>query len=142
MIVGGGVGLDAVLWNVGSARILGALMADGLWPDPTLAEIVLADGLMSVHPASEAGLDAMLQFLPEGREVVWTCICPGAFDRLMAPILERGGHLAFGLGDDPFLELGTPTNAEVVAEMARRVRALGHEVATPQEARDMLGLGA
>jgi len=142
MIAGSGVGLDAVLWNVGSARILGALIEDGLWPEPAFTELVLANELLSVLPASELGLRTLHQFLPEGRDLVWTGLCPGSLFEMLELILELGGHLAFGLGDNPFLELGTPTNAQVVAEVAKRVRGLGYEIATPAEARQMLGLGS
>ncbi len=51
-----------------------------------------------------------------------------------------GGHVAVGLGDYPYTELGAPTNADVVREVARLARAMGREVATPDDTREMLGM--
>ncbi len=58
-----------------------------------------------------------------------------------AAAIEMGGHVAIGLGDDPYTELGAPTNADVVHEVARLARAVGREVATPADTREMLGMG-
>ncbi len=44
-------------------------------------------------------------------------------------------------GDYPYTELGAPTNADVVREMARLAKAMGREVATPDDTREMLGMG-
>lgn len=60
--------------------------------------------------------------------------------------LERNvclcGHCRVGLEDNLFLEKGqlAKSNAEQVAKMARIIRELGSEPATPDEARQILGL--
>lgn len=54
--------------------------------------------------------------------------------------LERGGHLARGIGDYPYEELGCPTNAELVQRCADLGRAAGREPTTTNEARAMLGV--
>lgn len=54
--------------------------------------------------------------------------------------LERGGHLARGIGDYPYEELGCPTNAELVQRCADLGRAAGREPTTTNEARTMLGV--
>jgi 3-keto-5-aminohexanoate cleavage enzyme len=60
------------------------------------------------------------------------------------PLLDQAieGELgvSVGLGDHPHVELGAPTNGELVARVAERVDALGHRVAGPDEARRLLGL--
>ena len=61
---------------------------------------------------------------------------------LAATAIREGGHVAIGIGDYAYPELGYPTNAEIVAEVARMARACGREVATPDEARAILGLHA
>ncbi|MBW2423407.1 MAG: 3-keto-5-aminohexanoate cleavage protein, partial [Deltaproteobacteria bacterium] len=43
-------------------------------------------------------------------------------------------------GDYPYLELGMPTNAEVVAHLVERARAHGREPATPDQVRQRFGL--
>jgi len=51
-----------------------------------------------------------------------------------------GGHVAIGIGDYPYPELGLPTNAQLVQHVADLARSLGREVATADEARQMLGI--
>ncbi|OPY04957.1 MAG: 3-keto-5-aminohexanoate cleavage enzyme [Syntrophaceae bacterium PtaB.Bin038] len=53
-----------------------------------------------------------------------------------------GGHCRVGLEDNLYLERGqlAKSNAEQVAKMARIIRELGSEPATPDEARQILGL--
>jgi uncharacterized protein (DUF849 family) len=61
---------------------------------------------------------------------------------LLGFAVEAGGHVALGLGDHPYPELGpAPTNADVVAAAVSIVRALGAEPATPAQARELLHLG-
>ena len=57
-----------------------------------------------------------------------------------AHAISSGGHVAIGLGDHPYPELGYPTNAQLVARVAEMARTMGREVATAAEARRMLGL--
>jgi uncharacterized protein (DUF849 family) len=58
----------------------------------------------------------------------------------VAAALERGGHISIGLGDYAYPELGQPTNAQLVARVAQIAREVGREVATPREAREILGV--
>ena len=137
-----GVKVEAALWNVGSARLLEALFELGDLQTPLLGQLALSDLLLCCHPASEAGLDALLTFLPRRADLHWMVLHAGGnLLPLIPAIVARGGHLALGLGDAPFRELGKPTNAEVIREAVRAVRAAGAEVATPEEARARLGLG-
>jgi uncharacterized protein (DUF849 family) len=53
-----------------------------------------------------------------------------------------GGHVAIGLGDYQFPERGTPSNADLVKEVAKIARAAGREVATPAETRKILRMEA
>ena len=137
-----GVAPMAALWNVGSARLLGAFLQTGDLVAPTYAQVTLSNGFLSAHPGTERGLTAMLDFLPEHRGVVWSMLCFGADLLPLVPLaVERGGHVAIGLGDHPYTELGAaPTNADVVAEVVRIVRSLGREPATPTDVRAALAL--
>jgi uncharacterized protein (DUF849 family) len=56
--------------------------------------------------------------------------------------IAAGGHVAIGIGDYPYPELGTPSNARLVEEVVKLARLVGREVATPDEARHMLGIRA
>jgi uncharacterized protein (DUF849 family) len=53
-----------------------------------------------------------------------------------------GGNVRVGLEDSIFLERGklAESNADQVSKIRRILTELGHEVATPAEARSILGL--
>ncbi len=137
-----GVRIHAVLWNVGSARLLGALIEQGDLPEFLSIEIVLSDVVPACHPESERGLDAILDFLPRA-DLPWFALCAGGnILPMIEPVIERGGHLSFGLGDWPYPELGQPTNAELTRAVAKRAKELGVETAGPREARSILGLAS
>jgi uncharacterized protein (DUF849 family) len=54
--------------------------------------------------------------------------------------IAEGGHVAIGIGDYAYPELGQPTNADLVREIVHMAKLVGREVATPEEARQMLGM--
>ncbi len=141
-INGAGVKPMAALWSVGSVRMLEALVHRGTFTEPVYAQLTLSQSLLSTHPGTVAGMQGLLDFLPPGLGVHWSVLSVGGnLLPLVGAAVEAGGHVAIGLGDYPYRELGTPTNAEVVAEVARMVRAMGRRPATPAEAREALGLG-
>ncbi|WP_419846976.1 3-keto-5-aminohexanoate cleavage protein [Candidatus Poriferisocius sp.] len=129
------------LWTVGSARLLAAFLDTGDMAAPAYGEVTLSDSWLSGHPATVDGIDAMTRFLPDDGRAVWGCLAYGADLRPLAPeVIARGGHLIAGLGDYPYLELGTPTNADVVAALAGCIADSGAELATVGKTRAMLGL--
>ncbi len=143
LITTAGVKPMLALWTVGAARTLGAFCDMGLVAEPLYAQATLSDTITSAHPASTAGLRAILDFLPPGRAVEWSVLTFGSNAlSLLGSAVEAGGHVALGLGDHPYPELGpAPTNADVVAAAVSIVRALGAEPATPAQARELLHLG-
>src|SRR6476469_8504588 len=62
---------------------------------------------------------------------------------MAAQAVILGGHVRVGLEDNLYLERGkrTPSNAALVAKAVKIIELLGSSVATPAEARQMLGLG-
>ena len=136
-----GVLPQAVLWGVGSARLLGAFLELGVFTAPVAAQIALADSLLAAHPGSVRGMNALVDFLPAGADIVWSVMNGGgSVLPLVAAAIERGGHISIGLGDYAYPELGAPTNAELVREVARIARSCGRELATPAEVRERLGI--
>jgi 3-keto-5-aminohexanoate cleavage enzyme len=136
-----GVRPVAVLWNVGSARLLGALVEMGVLTEPVYAELTLSDTLLSTHPGTAAGMQAYLDFFPPGWQGEWSVLSVGGnLLPLVGPAVAAGGHIAIGLGDYPYPELGTPTNAELVAAVVAQLRDLGRRPATPAEVRTALAL--
>jgi len=133
-----GVKPIAVVYSIPSLRLVGPLLSTGVLQEPVYLQLLLtAEGILSGHPATPRGLDAFLDFLPQGVDLEWNVLGYGMnLIDLADAVLERGGHFALGLGDYPHLELGTPTNAEVIARLAERARAHGREPATPNQVRE------
>ena len=130
------------LWNVPSIRATQAFIDMGIFTEPVYCELVLTeDWLLSGHPGTVKGMQAFLDFLPLKQNWQWSVLCVGGnLFPLVAAAIERGGHVSIGLGDYPYPELERPTNARLVARVAQIAREMGREVATPSEAREMLGL--
>lgn len=130
------------LWNVSAIRVTEAFVDCGLFEPPLYAGIVLSEsGLFAGNPATVRGLQAMVDFIPAHLRMYWSVMCVGGnLFPLVGATLERGGHIAIGLGDYPYTEIGTPRNAELVERIAEMARQIGREVATPSEARKILGI--
>ena len=132
----------AVSWTVGFTRYVSAFMDMGLIDEPALLCFCLTDTtFLGGHPGTLKGLQAHLDFLPEGKRVEWTVVnFGGNLFALAGTIISLGGHISIGLGDYTYNELGQPTNAEIVKRIVEIARELGREVATPDEAKQILGM--
>lgn len=129
-------------WTGPFLRTADALLDMELVGEPAYALLVHCEGgILGGHPADASGLRAFRDHLPKGRHVEWTVCCKegNLFPAAMTAIAE-GGHVAIGIGDYAYPELGQPTNADLVREVVRMAKLVGREVATPLEARRMLGL--
>lgn len=130
-----------VLWNVPYGRLAQAFLSAGWLDAPGYASIALAENALSGHPASIAGIEGYLNLCIDQR-MQWTVQCYGTSMLPLVPeIVRRGGHVSIGLGDHPFTEQSQPSNAELVAQVIAIARSLGREVATPREAKAILGMG-
>ena len=75
------------------------------------------------------------------RPIQWTVNSkPGNLFPTAAQAIQLGGHVAIGIGDHTYAELGAPTNAELVRRIVEMAKSYGREVATPEEARRILGV--
>jgi hypothetical protein len=85
-------------------------------------------------------LDAYLEMF-EGVDLPWAVAVLGG-DLIACGLgriaLERGGHLRVGLED--YCGPGTPSNVELVEAAVALCREVGRPVATPEQARAILGL--
>jgi len=130
------------VWAVPFVRMVDAFLDMGAITEPAYVQCVLAEGgIVGAHPCTNRGLEALIDFLPAHRRIEWTAACKeGNLFNVASLALERGGHLAPGIGDYPYPELGCPTNAVLVDRFADLGRAMGREPATTDEARAMLGI--
>ncbi|MBV1877006.1 MAG: 3-keto-5-aminohexanoate cleavage protein [Pseudomonadales bacterium] len=132
----------AVAWNISYLRQTLLFQEMGALEEPIYLGLTLTEGpIFAGHPASEAGLDAYLNLLPEDVKIAWTVYNYGGnLLKLAEKIITAGGHIAVGLGDHPYTEIGTPTNAELIAKFTAIAASVGREVATPAETRQILGM--
>ena len=135
----------AAIWNVGSLRLMEALCATGVLPKTIFAELFTTEGgLISGHPGTRRGLQALIDFVPSSVDCLWAAACYGANALDLAECaIEQGGHVAIGLGDYAYPELGEgqPTNAEVVAAVVEIAARHQRPVATPTHTRQRLFAG-
>jgi uncharacterized protein (DUF849 family) len=132
------------IWTVAFMRMTGLFLDLGLLESPALAIIPLCGGgRLAGHDATPAGLEAFFHALPSGDRLQW-CVCAKHANifPVAATAIAFGGHVAPGLGDYQYPELGCPTNADVVHRIASMSRNMNREVATPAEAREMLNMPA
>ena len=73
----------------------------------------------------------------------WTVAGVGRFEIPMVTMgILMGGHVRVGFEDNVYLSKGVlaKSNAELVEKVVRIAKELGREIATPDEAREILGL--
>jgi uncharacterized protein (DUF849 family) len=78
-----------------------------------------------------------------GSDYQWSVLGAGRFQIPFATqAVMMGGNVRVGLEDSLYIGRGqlAQSNAEQVAKMRRVIEELGHQVATPNEARELLGL--
>lgn len=137
-----GIKPQLVTWSIGFSRRAQALAEMGLVDSPLYFLVNMTDGRwITGHPGTPEGLEAHLRFLPTDRPVEWSAnVVGGNLLALAEMAARRGGHLAPGIGDHPYVELGSPPNEEIVHRAAQVARSAGREIATPADTREMLGL--
>ena len=91
--------------------------------------------------ATPRDLVFMAGSVPQGS--TYTVSGIGRFEFQMAAVtIVMGGHVRVGFEDNVYIEKGIPakSNAELVERVVRLAKELGRKIATPQEAREILGL--
>jgi uncharacterized protein (DUF849 family) len=131
------------IWNVSFMREMHQFFKLGWLDAPVFAEFVCTDNhCIGGHPGTPKGLQALIDFIPDSVPVEWTvCNYGGNLLPLAAQAICQGGHVSIGLGDYHYNELGQPTNVELVQRVVDIAKAVGREVATPTEAKQILGIG-
>lgn len=99
-------------------------------------------GFQGAMPYSHDILAAMIRMLPPQSIFCVSGIGPAQLPATTQAIL-LGGHVRVGLEDNNYYARGQlATNEQLVARTVRIVKELNHEVASPAEAREILGLKA
>jgi uncharacterized protein (DUF849 family) len=126
------------VFDAGHIRFAAQMVADGLVDAPPLFQIVL--GVAWGAPQTPETMAFMKSLLPKGAN--WAAF---GISRMEFPMAAQavllGGHVRVGLEDNLYVDKGVfGSNAQLVDKAVKIVRLLGPEVATPAEARQILGL--
>lgn len=133
-----GIAILLVVWSPGGVRTALRLREAGTIRVPVLWQLGFTGDLVPGGlPATEKQLDAFLDVIPADEP--WNVhVRDGDGLPMAVAAMLRGGHVAIGLGDDPYERLGLPTNAQLVQRVADAAVTIGRPVATASEARAML----
>ena len=133
-----GVKPELEVFDAGHLRLAATMVSEGLIDPPPMFQLCL--GIPWGAPASPEAVGYMRSMLPGG--ALWAGF---GISRLQMPmvaeVVNQGGHVRVGLEDNLYLERGVlASNAELVEKAAGIIALLGCRVATPDEARSILGL--
>lgn len=98
-------------------------------------------GIKGGIPPTPANLLAMLDALPEGS--TWQVVSIGKYQLPLSTMaLAMGGNIRVGMEDNVYYSHGVlaVSNVQLVERAVRLVKELGREVATPEEARELMHL--
>lgn len=131
-----------VCYGASSLREAQALVLARQITEPAFLSLELADGdRISAPPGTVQGLMSYLNLMPSNVRTVWTVFNSGGnLFPLIGAVIQLGGHISIGLGDYDYPELGQPSNADLVRRCIELGRECGREVASPAEARTILGM--
>jgi len=136
-----GIALEVEAFDIGHVISAVRWLDEGLLPSPMRINLVF--GVPGGIDASPEALEAMLRPLPEG--TFWTVTCIGRHhQRLMALALLRGAPgIRTGLEDVSYIRRGelAPSNAALVEMAVGLTGTLGREIATQEQAKELLHLG-
>lgn len=128
------------IFDVGMIENALRLVKKGYFPGHHHFDLVM--GVPGAIPATAENLLHMIHQLPAGS--TWSVAAMGRFQLPMATLaIVLGGHVRVGLEDNIYYTKGVlATNTQLVERVVRISTELYRVVATPDEARQMLGLVA
>jgi uncharacterized protein (DUF849 family) len=134
-----GVKPELEVFDTGHVALALDMIDKGLLDPAPLFQAVL--GVPWGAPATTETMALFKALFPHGSQ--WAAFGVGRHEfPMVAQAALLGGHVRVGLEDNLYLERGRPAknNAELVEKAVRVVRMMGEDVATPAEARALLGL--
>ena len=136
-----GVLPELEVFETGHLLLAKRMVENGHIKPPGMFQICL--GISWGQPATPEAMSYMRSLLPADSPWFAFGISLHQFPMAAQAVL-LGGHPRVGLEDNLYLEKGklAPSNAALVEKAAKIVEILGDSVATPAEARQMLGLKA
>jgi 3-keto-5-aminohexanoate cleavage enzyme len=136
-----GIKPELETYHTGGAWVIRDLIERQLIDKPYFVQTVMG-AQTSSYPTVENVVNLLREF-PEGS--IWLCSGIGPFQLPMTTLATLlGGHVRVGLEDNLYLRRGQKlrSNAEAVERSVRIAHELNREIATPAQARKMLGISA
>ncbi|MGD1888723.1 MAG: 3-keto-5-aminohexanoate cleavage protein [Cohaesibacteraceae bacterium] len=129
-------------YDVGHLYNLKFCLDQGMFKAPIFLQFVM--GILGGISAELDNLLFMKQTADKlfGRQYQWSVIGAGAQQMRMAAVAaQMGGHVRVGLEDSLFIARGqqATSNAQQVSKIRRILEEQGNQIATPSEAREILG---
>jgi 3-keto-5-aminohexanoate cleavage enzyme len=133
-----GIKPELELFTTAQVHEVYRLIDEGLVDPPYYCNLIFGTGFTVPRPGN---LLAVLEDLPA--ETEWNVLATGPHQLPLTTLgIIMGGHVRVGMEDNLYLRRGEPveSNAQLVDRTVEIARLLGREVATPDEARAMLGM--
>jgi uncharacterized protein (DUF849 family) len=134
-----GVKPEIEIFDSGDLHMVNDFVARGVLKTPLMVQMVL--GVRFGAVANPATMAYLVSQLPEGTEWAAFGIGRAAFP-MLAQAWLLGGHIRIGMEDTAHIAKGQhcESNAQLVEKAARIIGDLGGALATPNEARSILGI--
>jgi uncharacterized protein (DUF849 family) len=134
-----GVLPELEVFETGHLLLAKRMIETGHIKGPGMFQICL--GIAWGQPATPEAMTYMRNLLPQGSPWFAFGISLYQFPMVAQSVL-LGGHVRVGLEDNLYLEKGkpAPSNAALVEKAAHIIEVLGDHVATPADAREILGI--
>ncbi|MDB9823225.1 3-keto-5-aminohexanoate cleavage protein [Deltaproteobacteria bacterium] len=129
------------IYHHGMIREMRNFIDKGLLQKPYYVNFVMGMVYQGAVEATAENLTTLVQLLPP--DTMFNCCSIG---RSQIPITTLsvllGGHARVGMEDNIYYSKGelAKSNAQLVAKSVRIIKDLGYEIASPEEAREILGL--
>lgn len=137
-----GVKPEIEVFHSGAVWNLGKLHSEGLLEEPLWATIFIDWEGGSWTPPTEEALLYMTGLLPDFVNYNVSVMSPTEQWRLLSMVIGMGGHVRVGSEDNPYLTPGelAVSDASLVEKIVSIAQGLGREIASPSEAREIIGL--
>jgi len=126
----------------GHLRSVLAYRDNGWLPDPLLLKFYMTEKHPYGLPPTARGLQMYVDMIPPEVPHLWFTEIKGPHVHvpLSSIVVAMGGHVRTGLGDNWILQDRPVSNLELVETFANLAERCGRGVATPEEARRMMGM--
>jgi 3-keto-5-aminohexanoate cleavage enzyme len=135
-----GIKPEMEIYNLAMLRDVERVIEKGLVEKPYYINLVLGMRYQGACDATPKIVQTLLEFLPQ--DAYFNCTAIGTAQLPLTTLtMILGGCVRVGLEDNIYYRKGElATNAQLVARTVRIARELGKEPATPDEARQILGI--